>query len=62
MANEKKYPQTEYNKRYQEKHDIVAKRFNFDRQTANLLEKLAKTRGESQTAVLKAALALLDKV
>ncbi|MDO4694959.1 MAG: ribbon-helix-helix protein, CopG family [Eikenella sp.] len=55
----KKYPQAEYNKRYHEKHGIVQKKFNFDPETVALLERLAAERGESQTAVLKAALAAL---
>lgn len=58
----KKYPQAAYNKRYQEKHNIVQKKFNLDPETVALLERLAAERGESQTAVLKAALAeLADK-
>lgn len=56
----KKYPQNEYNKRYQEKHGIVQKKFNLDGETVALLERLAAECGESQTAVLKAALAALD--
>lgn len=48
--------QVELNRRYQEKHGIVQKKFNLDRETAALLESLALERGESQTAVLRAAL------
>ena len=61
MTTEKKYPQAQYTKRYQEKNNLKQKNFMLDPETLALLEKLAKTRGESQTAVLKAALALLDK-
>ena len=51
--------QTERNRKYHEKHGIVQKKFNLDSETVALLERLAAERGESQTAVLKAALAAL---
>ncbi|ULJ60793.1 ribbon-helix-helix protein, CopG family [Wielerella bovis] len=51
--------QIERNNKYQEKHGIVQKKFNLDPETVALLERLAIERGESQTAVLKAALAAL---
>ncbi|MCG7657138.1 ribbon-helix-helix protein, CopG family [Wielerella bovis] len=51
--------QVERSKKYHEKHGIVQKKFNLDPETVALLERLAQERGESQTAVLKAALAAL---
>ena len=58
----KKYPQTEYSKRYHKKHGIVCKRFDLDADTAALLARLVEQRGESQIAVFRAALqALAEK-
>ncbi|MCP2041668.1 trans-2-enoyl-CoA reductase [Neisseria sp. HSC-16F19] len=51
--------QAERSKAYFEKHGIVQKKFNLDPETVALLERLAAERGESQTAVLKAALVAL---
>ncbi|EEG23404.1 ribbon-helix-helix protein, CopG family [Eikenella corrodens] len=56
----KKLTQADYTKKYLEKHGIVQKKFNLDPETVALLERLAAARGESQTAVVKAALQALS--
>lgn len=48
--------QTERTRKYHQKNGIRQKTFALDPDTAALLERLAAERGESQTAVFKAAL------
>ncbi|MGF6149016.1 Uncharacterised protein [Kingella potus] len=52
----KKYDQAAYNRKSREKHGIRQKSFALDPDTIALLERLAAERGETQTAVFKAAL------
>ena len=55
----KKYDQAAYNRKSREKNGIRQKTFALDADTIALLERLAAERGETQTAVFKAALHLL---
>lgn len=50
--------QVERNRKSMEKLGIVQKKFNFDADTAALLERMAAHTGKPQVQVLKAALAL----
>lgn len=52
----KKYDQAAYNRKSREKNGIRQKTFALDADTIALLERLAAERGETQTAVFKAAL------